>query len=520
MDYVNGKNTKQVGCVIERGSNRDPRPSKTKSGEMVCTLPGTWGTGVRNDHIPLMPPEKALSDLDTFTGVPDYGTMLAGYKNEGELRFFPTNTWAGINGGQQGMAGNFNLMSRLAQLANRCDGRNRPPNYKEVTRNGARVRIPDEKGCWFFNLTRGIPTHAAMAEIAGIKLPQLKNIPTATQQFNSILTPEMVANLPGIAMSIGSILPMILNNSSNREKVFKNKKPEVIDAFESISALSQSGSTMNGGGYTTGVKVNQEVFTENAVDMLSRCDSVADILNCLTDLSTNPKYFGNGEEDLILTLDETGKGNFKKFEIVYQFKTETTGTGSKSITKIALGKVLDWNSEQKILELSNVNRDEFNSELPVSNEDKTVEYNITEYQYFATSTATKIQGQDVYGNAEIEVDSYGNIRERKSNQKYKAEKDFLSLLSSFASFPSAIQGTNLFGNSSGVMMDMIKRMPPDASQAILKVLQSHYTMDSPIGRTQNITQKGGNAFSSQNFGPMAITGIATALNIIQNLSRR
>jgi len=293
MGYINGADgsTSHGGVIVERGGKSDPRPSQTQAGEVVCRLPGVHGEGVQNEHLALVGPEKSLGEFCIFPGVPDHGTPVGCGNNAGSNRPMAGNMWAAVND-QSSSPGNINLMQFLQSLMSMDSNRWRPPDYQETTRDGAKVRPPKEKGPYLPGLTQNIPTHAAMATISGIRIPQLKNIPTAIQQFSSILTGDMLNNLPGSFMSIAQMLSGIMNNSKQSGQVTQNMTPQTVNALQSIVALTQSGDLNNQGGYTTGIQVNPDVFANNLVNMLSQAQTVSDILYVIEEIASNTAYHG------------------------------------------------------------------------------------------------------------------------------------------------------------------------------------------------------------------------------------
>ena len=327
-DFINGGNLPFI-CV-GRGGKTDQFPDTTLSGRTQNKSPLLHGERVPLDHVPLtggsQPPTGG--NQCTFAGVPDYGTFTYFEHDTGTLNGKSAGIpYGAVNNADSGTPGNFGLLQQFLGFFSKQDGRNRPPNYKETQRDGATVRPPDEKGPWNYNLTQGIPTHAAMSTVSGIRIPKIGNVPTAIQAFSSIMTGGMLGNLPGAMMTIGQIISSIMNNSQKRAQVTQNMSPQMVNAMTSIAALSQTGNAIDSGGYTTGIRVNPDVFSNNAVEMLSQCDSVADVLACTEELSSNTAYHG---------MDAYAN---TKYETVTPF-------GNTAITVTPSGQVVNSTSNQ------------------------------------------------------------------------------------------------------------------------------------------------------------------------------
>lgn len=468
----------KIGCVVERGGPDDPRQSKTKSGEVVARLPGVDGPGVMNEHLAMMGPQKSPESQCIFPGVLDHGTPVGVVNNTGDNRRIVSNIFTGTNETSDS-PGNLNLMGQLQQFFEMSGGRSRPPKFKETQKDGAKIREIQELGSWAYNLTKGIPTHAAMAEIAGIKLPQIKNIPTALQHFSSILDGAGAQNIQGSSMSIGSVLPQVLTNSNNYMTITKDKEPAIVQAFESLAALSQHGEVIELGETVTGVRVQPEFFANACVHMFKQCETIADILNSMVELTCNTAHHGMPENDLILTLGE-GEGDFIKGEAVYQVISNT---------EIALGNVIEWNSIQNLLEIKNVNFDKFDPSANVYASN--AEYTISEHIEFCTGNTIIIESNTAFGASNIHIDIKGNVRELPNNSTHQAEQSYQSEMASSSSFPTSQSGGNMFGKSSGTMFDMFKRLPPEAMKKAKEVLDSIKNEDQNNKKVRNAAIKGG-----------------------------
>ena len=454
------------GIVVDRCvKGGSERPDKRNAGGLVFYLPGIHGQNVNPADLPISPSELSQADQCVSTPSPDLGTVvMCSNEGNGSPRVIGGCTFAGATADRSGTPGNMDLLQGIMSLINTPEQtRQQPPKVKDTTRGKTKVREIEEKGPHIANLYNGIPPHGAMSTIAGVRIPQMKNIATAIQSFDSILTGDMASKLPGIAMSMGGILSSVLSNPQARQAISRNKTPEMLNAMTSIAALSQEGEISPSGGSTGGFRVQPEVFSNNCVTLLSQCEDIDDLLSCIEELHSNTSLHGFGEEDLILTLD-IGSGNFINGETVYQ---------DISNTSISIGTVLVWNKNQKILDLSIQNRDLFDPSNFIYNlrETDPAYYTIKDHLYFITSEVSDAQSSTTpFGSSSTSMDSRGNVRQSPSDDAAKAIGTFTSLLSGAASSMSAVEGKNLFGSSSGTIMNMLQRLPPEAMAQGISVL--------------------------------------------------
>jgi hypothetical protein len=215
----------------------------------------------------------------------------------------------------QSSPGNFSIMELIQKLAALSTNKNRPTQFQETQDKGAPVRaITQEFGDWTNMLTKGLPTHAALAPMAGQVMPAIKEIETAISQFASILGGGSLGQIPGSNMNMGSMLKNL--NVNQKKKITENMPLEIQDALNSTLELLMEG--QGGSTYLTS-RVDEETFKENAVDLLSQCASLGDLMTCLQELRSNTALHGLDKlEDIVITtpsaygnvtytMDHTGK---------------------------------------------------------------------------------------------------------------------------------------------------------------------------------------------------------------------
>jgi hypothetical protein len=203
------------------------------------------------------------------------------------LGSIPTNRQDG------GMKGNRNLMEFNAPKKAGATELNIsiPPNVKEVTSGGTRIRQIQEKGQRHkHDLLRGIPSHGASYNLAGMPLKQINSVSTATQSFSNILTGSMLSGLPGANFSVGSILSSL--TSSVADELLSSLSPELAQGIQSMFNLMQSMEVSEGGGFATAGKVDPTTYLANAVSLLKGNQSLGEIITNMQRLQYDTSLFG------------------------------------------------------------------------------------------------------------------------------------------------------------------------------------------------------------------------------------
>jgi hypothetical protein len=178
--------------------------------------------------------------------------------------------------------------------------------FQTSSRNGAEVRKPKDGSHWKHELTKGLPTHAATYPLAGTVLPNRQKIETAIQQFSNILSPDMVSKMPGSFMSMGDLFSGL--TKGQKKQIKDAMPPDVYQAFESTTNLMQSGEAS---AYSTGGRVNPEVFVANAVDLLTQVTNPADLDQVIHQLQYDTELHGL---DLLEAVEMEVEGAFGTFK--------------------------------------------------------------------------------------------------------------------------------------------------------------------------------------------------------------
>lgn len=187
-------------------------------------------------------------------------------------------------------AGNMNNMGfpAIIEALNADVSKIASKGYKTTSEDGAEVRRENDGQNWKHNMTKGIPTHAAMYPLAGTILEARQNIDTAIQQFVGILNSSMLSQLPGQFMSIASALQSM--SKKEKKQATKNMTADCAMAFESIAELQQCG---DGGSSTLcGVRADPDTYKQNLIDLLSQCKDYTDVVACFQQMNNDDTLLG------------------------------------------------------------------------------------------------------------------------------------------------------------------------------------------------------------------------------------
>lgn len=169
-----------------------------------------------------------------------------------------------------------------------------PPTdgWQEVEKRGAHpLRDLKEKSKKYsHSMLQGLPSQASVYEMLAHSQPAKKNIETAKQHFGSIMGSGFLSGLPGALMSLGKMMNNL--SSKNKSNIKKNMPPQTQAAFESMAYLLPDIETSGGGFYATDSKVNEDVFMENAISLMSQCTSLSDLCDVLKRVQTDESLYG------------------------------------------------------------------------------------------------------------------------------------------------------------------------------------------------------------------------------------
>lgn len=283
---------KIVYGIVVGGNDSDPDP--TQSGGARIYLPTEYGKDVDIKHLPFARnlAQGNQGGITNFNPPPEHGAAvmcmkMPGHSGTGHLTILGSvpndiNKDSTIPGNSTG------IWPAIEKAIKDTTKIRIPPN---IGSGAAGSKPPKEKGQYHkHELVKFIPSTGTLWPMNGLQIPQVQNIATATQAFTSILTGDMLSMLPGMNMTLGSLLsnmPAALKN-----ELFKNIPPEIGGAINSMSNLMQSMEIVEGGGFNTATKINPEVFFQNAVNVLADSRTIYDMVGAFQRLQYDTSLFG------------------------------------------------------------------------------------------------------------------------------------------------------------------------------------------------------------------------------------
>lgn len=282
-----------VGIVVG-GHDKDPAPNQNGV-RIYC--PQIHGNLVKKEDLgfsPMIMP-SSQGGATSFNGVPDPGQamlcMKSGPPGDSSLIVvgsIPTNRQDG------GQPGNKNLNTFLKALTDAFSTElnvETPPNVKETMSGGTRIRQIQEKGQKHkHDLLKGLQSHGAAYNLAGMPLKQITGVSSATQSFSNILTGSMLSALPGANFSVGSILSSL--TSSVLDELLSSLKPELAQGMQNMFSLMQSMEVSESGGFSTAGKVDPTTYLTNAVSLLKGNQSLGEMVSNIQRLQSDTSLFG------------------------------------------------------------------------------------------------------------------------------------------------------------------------------------------------------------------------------------
>lgn len=212
----------QLG-IIGGGDITDPQESQSCGQKVWSPLEHQDGN-VELDHLAFSPMSHSPTGFSqqSFHGAMDPGSLVYVMKTMGQNQvqiLGQANDMLNFGGGQSGamggQGGGSSLMnsSTVKKLMNREIKILVPPQIKEGESRGAKVRRIKEKGKQHkHSLLNGLPSHGALFDLSGWKIPQLNDVPTAKQHYQDMGTNGLFGMLPGELMSLGGMMQGMMSS--------------------------------------------------------------------------------------------------------------------------------------------------------------------------------------------------------------------------------------------------------------------------------------------------------------------
>lgn len=321
-----------IGIVVGGG---DDDPAKDQSGTCRVYVPSLHSNDVKREDLPLVPRLGSGGNEGTifFGGPPEDGSqvIIRRYNGVGSGFGCIVGVVKDDTNSNQSAPGNLNIRSH--KLIQEALTRQHKINSKAKAGSGQAGSKPTEEsgGKYFHDLVKGIPNSSTLWPIAGMKIPQVNSIETATQSFSAIMPAGAIAGLAGQALSMGNLFSSM--PSAIKDKLFSALPKDLGNALETMTNLMPEISPSG----LSGTRVNPEVFYANALKLLTECRDIDDLIKCITELMTNTALHGADTLPNITVEIDTpfGKSNVE-FDI--------TGSGKESAAEEVLNLVNQFSS--------------------------------------------------------------------------------------------------------------------------------------------------------------------------------
>lgn len=348
FDYIQMGVIASGGDPNGKGDNKGDHPSDKSSNQKVILPMLHSPDGVKQEHLafsPLMHSPTAFSH-QSFQGALDPGALVYFLKMPGEnggIILGQANDLVNYDKGSSGSGQNLLGHEYFQKLFDRETGILIPPEIKETKQDGVKVKAIKEKNKKHkHSLLKGLPSHNAQQPSTGYKLEQVKEIPTAKQQFDAIPNENMMGQMPGDFGSLGGMFQGLMGGmgggggggasgqggnvgqgagvGSNAgqttvggqtpmDRIKKSVKPELYDAMISLSTLTQGAAEGDATSFVTVGRVHTPTYLAYAEELLSQVTTLEDLFTVLHRLQYDTTLFG--QENLantIITID-TAWGN-------------------------------------------------------------------------------------------------------------------------------------------------------------------------------------------------------------------
>lgn len=273
-------------------------------------VPNLWGPNVPDEHLEYcaaeMPP--SLGGATTSGGALDKGQFVRIKIDHGQGpsgQFTIRSTYHSTMRSNSEMPGNFSwkIMFGDALSALPRIGVKLPPDVrKKINEKGVEVVELLEKGEFHLRDLLGVATHGTQSPINGLRIPQLKQLSTALDAAESLLTSDILSKLPGTPFTLPDMFDLL---GSDLTKELMDSLPELVrDALMSTMVLAQN--------YTdpkslSQIRINPIVFPLKIMELLKGSGTVTELLNNLNSLLRDSSNWGL---DSLPQINETISGIF------------------------------------------------------------------------------------------------------------------------------------------------------------------------------------------------------------------
>jgi hypothetical protein len=292
------ENKEETGFVVDH--------KELSSGQILykVRIPRKHGKNVLDEHLTWIPAEASgsLFGSSSSGGALDKGQSVIVKQSVGEGGT-SRHTIVGSNQnkehGKTGISGSQPLPGvtdnvEKAKKEKRLKPIKQPPDLKEVMENGVKVIKVVEKGDWTFSKLDGLMNSMTVKPVFGLKVPQITNVSTALDAFESKMTPDIMSQLPGLNISMSNILNIM--PAALKDELFKSLPEGLGEQFESVMGMSRSYETVAAvGGMSAQKRVNPATFFTTAVNLLKGSQTIEEMIGKMYDLETDDTLSGLAE---------------------------------------------------------------------------------------------------------------------------------------------------------------------------------------------------------------------------------
>lgn len=278
--------------IVVGGNDKDPDP--TMSGGCRVYITSEYGKNVDIKHLPFARNAAQGNQHGILSNnpPPEHGSAVLCIKQEGfagqGLLHLLCAVPNDINRDSSVPGNSVGVWPAIEQAIKDITSIRIPPN---IGSGPAGSKPPQEKGQYHAHeLMKNIPSTGTLWTLVGPKLPQVQNVTTAIQAFNQVLSGDMLSMLPGMNMTMGSLLSGMGETLLN--ELLKNLPPEIGGALTTMGNLMQSMEIVEGGGFNTATKINPAVFFQNAANVLSDSRTIYDLVNNMQRIQYDTSLYG------------------------------------------------------------------------------------------------------------------------------------------------------------------------------------------------------------------------------------
>lgn len=315
-----------IGIVVGGG---DDDPAKDQSGTCRVYVPSLHSNDVKREDLPLVPRlgSGGNEGMTFFGGPPEDGAqvIIRRYNGVGSGFGYIVGVVKDDTNNRQSAPGNINI--RAHKLIQEALTRKHKINSKAKAGSGEAGSKPTEEAGekFFHDLVKSIPNSATLWPIAGMKIPQVNSIETATQAFSAIMPASALAGLAGQALSMGNLFSNM--PAAIKDQIFKALPKELGESLNTMINLMPEIEPSG----LSGTRVNPEVFYANALEMLTQCRDIDDLIKCIIDLMTNTDLHG---ADTLPNITVEIDTPFGKANVEFDIKGNGTEKNDDTVSKL------------------------------------------------------------------------------------------------------------------------------------------------------------------------------------------